>query len=55
MDGFKHPSILKLELDVTSDEDVERVVKTILDAEGKIDIVVSNAGVLGIRMSFSVR
>ena len=48
MEGFQNLSIEKLALDVTSDEDVESVIKTILDAEGKIDIVVNNAGVLGI-------
>jgi len=46
--AFKNPSIEKLAFDVTSDNDVERVIKTILDAEGKIDIVVNNAGVMGI-------
>jgi NADP-dependent 3-hydroxy acid dehydrogenase YdfG len=48
MEGFQNLSIEKLALDVTSDEDVERVIKTILDAEGKIDIVVNNAGVMGL-------
>lgn len=48
MEGFKYGSIKKLRLDVTSEEDIERVVKTIVDEEGKIDIVVNNAGVLGI-------
>lgn len=49
MEGFKHPSIEKLALDVTNDEDFERVIKTILDAEGKIDIAISNAGVVRMR------
>jgi short-subunit dehydrogenase len=49
--AFKNPSIEKLAFDVTSDNDVERVIKTILDAEGKIDIVVNNAGVMGISRS----
>jgi len=48
MDGFKDLSIEKLAMDVTNDEDVDRVIKAIVDAEGKIDIVVNNAGVLGI-------
>jgi NAD(P)-dependent dehydrogenase (short-subunit alcohol dehydrogenase family) len=48
MDGFKNSSIEKLALDVTNDEDVERVVKFIIHAEGRIDIVVNNAGVGGI-------
>jgi short-subunit dehydrogenase len=49
MQGLSNPSIQKLALDVTSDEDVERVIQTILHAEGKVDIVVNNAGTLGIR------
>ena len=48
MKGFKNDSIETLPLDVTSDEDVQRVIKIILDAEGKIDILVNNAGVIGI-------
>lgn len=48
MKGFKSDSIETLALDVTSDEDVQRVIKIILDAEGKIDILVNNAGVIGI-------
>jgi len=51
MEGFSHTSIQKLALDVTSDEDVDRVIKTILDADGKVDVVVNNAGVMGISMS----
>jgi hypothetical protein len=48
MDGFHNTSIEKLALDVTSSEDVDRVIKTIVDAEGRIDIVVNNAGIMGI-------
>ncbi|KAJ3760556.1 oxidoreductase [Lentinula raphanica] len=44
MDGFSHPRIAKLPLDVTSDEDIRRVVDEIIVKEGKIDIVVNNAG-----------
>ncbi|KAJ4485902.1 oxidoreductase [Lentinula aciculospora] len=44
MEGFSHPRIEKLSLDVTSDEDVKRVVGEIAGKEGKIDIVVNNAG-----------
>ncbi|TFY82951.1 hypothetical protein EWM64_g1066 [Hericium alpestre] len=43
--GFTHPNIDTLSLDVKSDEDVRRVVDTIIEREGKIDIVVNNAGV----------
>lgn len=45
MAGFSHPRIEKLPLDVTSDEDVKRVVEHIVGKEGKIDIVVNNAGI----------
>jgi NAD(P)-dependent dehydrogenase (short-subunit alcohol dehydrogenase family) len=36
--------ISQLELDVTKDEDVRRVVKEVLVREGHIDILVNNAG-----------
>ncbi|KAG6832539.1 hypothetical protein H0H92_000168 [Tricholoma furcatifolium] len=39
-----YPNVEKLALDVNDDEAVERVVKHIAEAEGKIDIVVNNAG-----------
>ncbi|KAI0770927.1 oxidoreductase [Trametes elegans] len=45
MEGFKH-DVERLRLDVTSDEDVRSVVQTILDKEGRIDVLVNNAGVL---------
>jgi len=41
---FPYSSVEKLALDVTSDEAVERVVKHIAEVEGKIDVVVNNAG-----------
>ncbi|KAE9391101.1 oxidoreductase [Gymnopus androsaceus JB14] len=44
MEGFSHPMIEKLPLDVTSDEDVKRVVEQIAGKEGRIDILVNNAG-----------
>ncbi|TFY52679.1 hypothetical protein EVJ58_g9879 [Rhodofomes roseus] len=40
---FKDTQIVRLRLDVTSDADVADVVKTVLDREGRIDIVVNNA------------
>ncbi|KAJ7446425.1 oxidoreductase [Mycena galericulata] len=43
-----HPLISLDTLDVTSDEDVRRVVERIVAEAGYIDIVVNNAGVLGI-------
>ncbi|OSD05587.1 oxidoreductase [Trametes coccinea BRFM310] len=45
MEGFEHP-VEKLRLDVTDDENVQVVVKTILEREGRIDVLVNNAGVL---------
>ena len=45
MKGFSTDDIVRMALDVTSDADVKRVVKHIVDTEGKIDIVVNNAGV----------
>lgn len=33
-----------LELDVTSEADLQRVVRTILDEQGRIDVLVNNAG-----------
>ncbi|KAG2360003.1 hypothetical protein BDR07DRAFT_1290890 [Suillus spraguei] len=47
MDGFKH-SVEKRAMDVTSDDDVKRVVQSILEEQGKIDIVVNNAGAIAI-------
>lgn len=46
MQGFKHPNIEKFALDVTSDDDVKRVIQKIEEIEGKIDVVVNNAGAL---------
>ncbi|KAG2359999.1 NAD-P-binding protein [Suillus spraguei] len=45
MDGFKH-SVEKRIMDVTSDDDVRLVVQSILEEQGKIDIVVNNAGAI---------
>ena len=44
MESFKDSNISTLKLDVTSDEDVAEVVKTVLDREGRVDIIVNNAG-----------
>ncbi|KAG7452387.1 oxidoreductase [Guyanagaster necrorhizus] len=44
MQGFKDPNGIEiLALDVTSDEDVQRVIQHISDTEGRVDIVVNNA------------
>ncbi|KAF9040433.1 oxidoreductase [Hymenopellis radicata] len=44
MQGFTSPNIRTRALDVTNDEQVNAVVQEIYRAEGKIDIVVNNAG-----------
>ncbi|KAG6911602.1 hypothetical protein DXG01_011905 [Tephrocybe rancida] len=41
---FDYPRVEKLALDVNSDEAVEHTLQHIVEAEGKIDIVVNNAG-----------
>ncbi|KAJ7596795.1 oxidoreductase [Mycena floridula] len=48
MSGFQSPNIETLAMDVTNDEDVQRVVSQIAEREGRIDILVNNAGILGI-------
>lgn len=40
-----HPSIHKLELDVVNDKSVKLVVDHVIEREGKIDVLVNNAGV----------
>lgn len=47
MDGLPTTSnVHRLELDVTSDENVSNVITTILEEQKKIDIVVNNAGMM---------
>ena len=43
---FEDPGIHKLALDVTSDENIKNVVREVIDKEGKLDIVVNNAGII---------
>ncbi|KAF8973623.1 oxidoreductase [Flammula alnicola] len=43
---FKDGTIEKLALDVNSDESVSQVLEHIVEKEGKIDVVVNNAGVI---------
>ena len=45
MATFQSPVIEKLELDVRDDEQVKAVVRTVIDNEGCIDVLVNNAGV----------
>ena len=44
MDGLQHPNIRTLRLDVLEDDQVDEVIKTIIDREGRIDLLVNNAG-----------
>ncbi len=46
MDAFTAPTIEKLTLDVTKQDDIDQVVKTIIEREGRIDVLVNTAGVL---------
>ncbi|KAJ7293106.1 oxidoreductase [Mycena rebaudengoi] len=48
MAGFNSPLIKTLTLDVTNGADVRRVVAHVVEDAGKIDIVVNNAGAIGI-------
>lgn len=48
MSDFKHSTVTPVQLDVTKDEDVRRVIEMIIDQHGRIDVVVNNAGVLAI-------
>jgi len=45
MQALHHPRIQLLSLDVTDDSDIKRVIDFIIENEGKIDIVVNNAGI----------
>ena len=53
MQGFKHENIRTMVMDVTKDDDVQTVVQKVLADEGKIDIVVNNAGAIAIGKSWS--
>jgi short-subunit dehydrogenase len=48
MKGFVHPKITCLELDVHDLGSINTAVKEVLKAEGRIDIVVNNAGAMSI-------
>lgn len=45
MATFLNPNVEKLALDVLSDEQVKAVVQTVIENEGRIDVLVNNAGV----------
>ncbi|KAI0762253.1 oxidoreductase [Fomes fomentarius] len=46
MDGFKQHNVEKLVLDVTNEQNIRDVVNTIIEKEGRVDVLVNNAGVL---------
>lgn len=46
LEGFQSPRIKPLVLDVLREDDIHSVVKTIIDTEGRIDVLVNNAGAL---------
>ncbi|KIK65931.1 hypothetical protein GYMLUDRAFT_952702 [Collybiopsis luxurians FD-317 M1] len=48
MEGLRHPNIRKLIVDVTSDDSVNLAVDDIYKQAGRIDVVISNAGLPGI-------
>ena len=51
MEGFRHENIRTMVMDVTKDDDVQTVVHKVLADEGKIDIVVNNAGAIALGKS----
>ena len=45
LDEFDHGHILKLKLDITNQEEIQKAVKATLDTFGSIDVLVNNAGI----------
>jgi len=50
MEGFKQAGIHRVALDVNDADETKAAIQRIIDSEGKIDIVVNNAGVICIGM-----
>ena len=42
--GFKTEGVQVLKMDVTVEEEVKQAVQTIVDREGRIDVLINNAG-----------
>ncbi|KAI0756316.1 NAD-P-binding protein [Daedaleopsis nitida] len=45
MGELTHGNIRKLALDVTNDDNVQEAVRTVIEADGQIDVLVNNAGI----------
>jgi len=48
MTGFTSPNVKTLQLDVSSDESVNEAIERVIKEEGRLDIVVSNAGAMAL-------
>lgn len=44
MEPLKEDGVVPVRLDVTDDESMQEVVRTVLDREGRVDVLVNNAG-----------
>ena len=52
MATFQHPNVETMTLDVQSDEQAKAVVASIIENEGRIDVLVNNAGAISVGRSF---